>query len=299
MSADEVLRVALGGAKVDEVAPLGGGRSGARLFVVRSGGRAYVLRLPQTDRADHAARAEREVVCARLASSRGIGPELVWADEASGATLMAKVEDVLVGPARASAPGRRERLAGALRTLHEGPALPGAGSVEEILAHFEGSLAARGTPLSAPLAGVLRAALAAKKPSERRTPCHNDLNPGNVLETSERILFVDWETAGEGDPFVDLAQLTVFSLMPAEGRSALLEAYLGRAPTEAERRHAALARVVAAGFYAASFRLMAEGEAAPLPMGELLPRLAQGAAGPAEIAASLGEIAVSEGRALL
>ena len=89
---------------------------------------------------------------------------------------------------------------------------------------------------------------------ERTAPCHRDLNPNNILETADRAVFVDWDTAGQGDPYLDLAQLGVFAFPAPPEREALLEAYLGRRATDAERARSTVARVRALAFYALAFR---------------------------------------------
>jgi Ser/Thr protein kinase RdoA (MazF antagonist) len=84
-------------------------------------------------------------------------------------------------------------------------------------------------------------------------PCHHDLNPNNVIVTPDRVYFVDWDTAAAGDPFIDLAQLGVFAFPTAEQRVALLDAYVGRRPTDEERARSVVARVIVLAVYAAAF----------------------------------------------
>ena len=56
-------------------------------------------------------------------------------------------------------------------------------------------------------------------------PCHNDLLNANLLEDGERIRIVDWEYAGMGDPFFDLANFAVNNGLDEDGDRALLGAY--------------------------------------------------------------------------
>lgn len=35
--------------------------------------------------------------------------------------------------------------------------------------------------------------------------CHNDLNPGNLLDDGQQVWMIDWEYSGGGDPLFDLA----------------------------------------------------------------------------------------------
>ena len=55
--------------------------------------------------------------------------------------------------------------------------------------------------------------------------CHNDLLAANFIDDGERVWVVDWEYAGMGDPFFDLANFAVNNGLDEEGETALLEAY--------------------------------------------------------------------------
>jgi thiamine kinase-like enzyme len=65
--------------------------------------------------------------------------------------------------------------------------------------------------------------------------CHNDLFAGNLLD-ADPIRFVDWEFAGMGDVFFDLATLAVATdesaPLPATERRTILDAYFGEATPE-------------------------------------------------------------------
>ena len=291
-----------GTASVEDAVVLPGGRSGARVFSLRVAGRSYVLRVPSPERDRHEQRSEREITCMKLAADRGIGPELCRAERATGITLSAKIEGILSGRERAQAPGRSQRLAATVRALHEGPRVSDSAGVGELLDYFDGVLRARGAGGIPPeLAAALREASEASRRFGRRAPCHGDLNPSNVLETAERAYLVDWETAGQGDPFVDLAQLGVFSLFAPGARAELFACYLGRAPTPSEQAHATLARVTALGFYAVSFITGAVIGGAPVPsetqsrpISELVLELAQGRASAGDVAACLQQATLEE-----
>lgn len=285
------------------LAPVGAGRSGAAVFSFSIDGRAYVVRAPDRSRVGHEERLARELRCVELAAERGIGPDVVWVDPATGITITVMIDDALVGPARALAPGRLERLAVTLRRLHDGPRIEGGGTVFDILRHFDELLVARrgrGVPPS--LDRVLRESAEAASRFGLVATCHNDLNPSNILETPSRAYLVDWETAGDGDPFVDVAQVGVFGLLDDDRRAELLTRYLGHAPTERDRAHARLARVIALGFYAVSFTALAaltgegdpEDATAPRTMREVLIGLAQGTAKSSEVAAHLQTEALRE-----
>src|SRR5688500_4835302 len=61
-------------------------------------------------------------------------------------------------------------------------------------------------------------------------PCHNDLHAQNILEHDRRLLLVDWEYGGLGDPVYDLAGCVIHFALGAAQRELLLDAYGMRAP---------------------------------------------------------------------
>jgi len=70
--------------------------------------------------------------------------------------------------------------------------------------------------------------------AQEAVPCHNDPAPENLVDTGERVYILDWEFAGNNDPFWDLADLSVETGFSEEQDRILLEAYLGRPPRESE-----------------------------------------------------------------
>ena len=62
-------------------------------------------------------------------------------------------------------------------------------------------------------------------------PCHNDLLNANFLDDGERLRIVDWEYAGMGDRFFDLANFSINHELDAAQSEALLAAYFGEVRT--------------------------------------------------------------------
>ncbi|HEY4331150.1 MAG TPA: choline kinase family protein [Ilumatobacteraceae bacterium] len=58
-------------------------------------------------------------------------------------------------------------------------------------------------------------------------PCHNDLLPGNVLFSGERVWLLDYEYAGMNDVFFDLANLSVNCGLSRSADERLLMIYFG------------------------------------------------------------------------
>ncbi len=207
----------------------------------------------------------------QIASDRGIAPRLCFADALTGISITDRVSGAPLGP-NAPDPTRLHKVAATLRRLHQGPAFPRASTVVGILRIMQTQmLAAAGEALPGDLLRAADEIAARTGRYAESAPCHNDLNPNNVLVDGDRILFVDWDTACAGDPFVDLAQLGVFAFPRPDEREALLEAYLARRPTVEDRARATLARVTALAFYAAAFFLVRAISGAPRVEAESVP----------------------------
>ena len=58
-------------------------------------------------------------------------------------------------------------------------------------------------------------------------PCHNDLLNANFIDDGERLWIVDWEYAGMGDLFFDLANFSVNHELTDDQNHELLQAYFG------------------------------------------------------------------------
>ncbi len=66
--------------------------------------------------------------------------------------------------------------------------------------------------------------------------CHGDFGKQNILLTRDlHPIFIDFDSASMGDPFLDIAKFTL--CLSAEQKEKLLQIYLGRAPILEETRH--------------------------------------------------------------
>jgi Ser/Thr protein kinase RdoA (MazF antagonist) len=81
-------------------------------------------------------------------------------------------------------------------------------------------------------------------PTAQQRPCHNDLNPWNVIVSAAdpvRWCTIDWEFAGDNDPLFDVMCLAGGLGWSIEQTDTLIEAYreyseYGRSPTATQRR---------------------------------------------------------------
>lgn len=290
------LDAAFPGRPVHDLISLSGGFSGATLIAFIVDGAPYVAKRFVVDPSDPE-RAAREIACMRIASERGVAPRLHHGNARTGVMIMDRVAGTPLRPTAAADPTLLERVATTLRRLHDGPPFPRGPSGMDFLRFLDAQcMELAGVGLPADLVRTVEELERVNAPHAHAAPCHRDLNPNNVLVTADRVYFVDWTTAGAGDPFVDLAQLGVFAFPRPEQREALLDAYLGRHATDDERARAHVARLIALGFYAASFFFVGArlggpppADEKPVPLAEVLValRAAPERAHPRTVAAAL------------
>ena len=200
-----------------DVEALGGGITNHN-FKVRVHGEALVLRIGGKDTALLGIDREHEHEAARMAARLGIGPEVVRFEDG---VLVTRFVDGEVGRADARTVGTL------LRRLHDAPAIAGRFDSFRVVEAYAAAVSERGRSLpdafgrAHELAGQIEA-LRRAAPS---VTCHNDLLAANFIDDGERVWVVDWEYAGMGDPFFDLANFAVNNGLDEEGEAALLEAY--------------------------------------------------------------------------
>jgi thiamine kinase-like enzyme len=200
-----------------EIEVLGGGITN-RNFKVVVGGEAFVLRVGGRDTAllgiDRGHEHEASVVAARL----GIAPEVVRFEDGCLVTRFVEGE---IGRASPAEVGRL------LRRLHGGPSIPGRFDAFRVVEVYARTAAARGIPIPHEYdrARELAAQIETLRSAAPLVPCHNDLLAANFIHDGERVWLVDWEYAGMGDPFFDLANFAVNNGLDEDGEAALLAAY--------------------------------------------------------------------------
>ena len=202
-----------------------------RNYLVTVAGQAgrYVIRLAGND--THLLGISREVEHAATvaAAGVGVGPEVVAFIRPEGYLVTRFIEGRPLPEAEAHTEPTLSRVADALRKFHNGPAIPGLFIPLRIVEAYRGLAADRGVriPAEYELAQSIgrRVELALLSAPTLLQPCHNDLLNGNFIDDGQRIRIVDWEYAGMGDVFFDLANFSVnHELTPAEDE-AFLSAY--------------------------------------------------------------------------
>ncbi len=215
-----------------------------RVYKVEAGGEPVCIRIPGAGTAEIVDR-RAEAAHARAAAEIGVAPEvLCFAADGVMATRYVEAETLSPERFRTSA-GAVERAALALRLLHEeAQGFTRSFDVFGTIDRYAALLSGRGAPppegFDALLAGAadIRQALSARRAEER--PCHCDPTGGNLLDTGERVLLIDWEYSAQNDPLWDLAYLSLENEFSAAMDEHLLRVYLGRPPNVDEARRMAI-----------------------------------------------------------
>jgi thiamine kinase-like enzyme len=208
--------------------PLGGGITNHNVKV-SLGGDIYVLRVAGqgTDLLGIDRHAELEAT--RAAAAVGIGPEVIHFVEPEGWLVTRFVSGETPPPERMREPEMLARVAAALRTFHEGPRVPGEFDSFRVVETYRRTALDRGgaIPDAYDWAHAIARRIEARRTADAPVPCHNDLLNANFLDDGERLRIVDWEYAGMGDRFFDLANFSVNHELDAAASTTLLEAYFG------------------------------------------------------------------------
>jgi thiamine kinase-like enzyme len=200
-----------------DVEPLGGGITNHN-FRVSAGGDELVLRIGGKDTGLLGIDREHEHEAALLAAELGIGPEV--ARFADGLLVTRYVEGE-VGRADPATVGVL------LRRLHGARPISSRFDSFRVVETYAATATEHGVAVPDAYARAHEIALAIEA-ARARAPlvtCHNDLLAANFIDDGERLWIVDWEYAGMGDPFFDLANFSVNNEIGEDGEHALLDAY--------------------------------------------------------------------------
>lgn len=224
-----------------EVEPLGGGITNHN-FKVTLESEQYVLRIGGKDTdllgIDRSAEHGASVVAAELE----VGPAVVAFVEPEGYLVTRFIEGRPIPPEEMRRPETVRRAAGTLRRVHDGPPIPGRFDSFRVVETYGATAAAHGVHVAAfTRAKELADAIEQARGPQPLHPCHNDLLNANFIDDGEGIRIVDWEYAGMGDLFFDLANFSINHELEPEEDEALLEAYFGAA-REDDRRALRLMR---------------------------------------------------------
>jgi thiamine kinase-like enzyme len=209
------------------VTVLGGGITNHN-FKIEVDGAAYVLRMGGAktgllgiDRAvEHAASLRAEEI--------GIGPPVADFLASEGWLVTRFIEGRPIPVEEMRSPATLPRVAAALRTLHSARAIPGRFDSFAVVDTYRDEAEANGVRIPEEFARAREVAerIHAARGPQPLVPCHNDLLNANFLDDGA-IRVVDWEYAGMGDRFFDLANFSVNHEFGVEDDLRFVAAYFG------------------------------------------------------------------------
>jgi thiamine kinase-like enzyme len=133
-------------------------------------------------------------------------------------------------------PETMSTVIGELRKVHDsGTELPTSFDSFRVVEDYRETAASRGGEIPTAYeeaheqAGRIESALSG--PEHDPVPCHNDLLAGNFLRGAERIWIVDWEYAGMGDRYFDLANFAINNELEVSQHPELLADYFAEEAT--------------------------------------------------------------------
>ncbi len=230
-----------------EPAPLEGGLTNHN-YRARFGGREVVVRLPgvRTELLGSDRNAEREA--SARAAAVGVAPALLASLEDPPCLVFEFIAGETMSAERLREPEAIAAVAAALRALH---------GCEPIAASFDSfrlvesyAAATREQGGEVPAAYEEAAAAAARIEAARIESalagvlCHNDLLAANFIAVDGGVKLVDWEYAGTGDRYFDLANFVVNNGLEPPEELAFLGAYLEHEPLPHELAALRLMRVM-------------------------------------------------------
>ena len=235
------------------VEPRKGGLTNANYLLTVDGER-FVLRLSGDNTAQLGINRETELDALMAASSAGIAPQVVLFTLPEGHLVTRFVEGHEWTVEEFKAPDVIRRVAATLRRVHALPPIEGAFSpyrdVEQRLAIAR----TRNVDLPERLDALLERLYAIERERAEESSlklCHNDPFHNNFIDDGNVYLF-DWEFAGMGDIFFDLASACHFGT--AEQKDYLLECYFGEVTQDARHTLEQMWYVVA--FWNAAWALL-------------------------------------------
>lgn len=212
-----------------KVSPLDGGITNTN-FRVDVGGESFALRIAGTDTDMLGINREYEYAANLAAGKLGIAPEVIYVIWPEGYLVTRFITARPFPLEEITQPENIRQVMEIVRKIHSMPEFPGIFSVFRTIENYAET--ARRYNVEFPenfdwLIERMNAAEAALMTDpEPLRPCHNDLLNANFL-IDDQIYILDWEYAGMGDVYFDLANFSDHHELSDELDRWLLECYFG------------------------------------------------------------------------
>lgn len=210
--------------------PLAGGITNVN-YRVDVDGEAFVVRLEGEHTERLGIDRERERQCLIAASRTGVGPEVVYCPPAGGILITRFIDGRRLSEEQMRRPETIARVVRSFHLYHRGPAFGGEFSPFRTVEAYLREACAHQAPLPDDIdrlydrVAELESALRPGWPAGQ--PCHNDLWGPNLIDDGALVRIVDWEYAGMGNIYFDLANFAIHHAFSDDEDETLLRAYFG------------------------------------------------------------------------
>lgn len=203
-------------------------------YRVDVGGEAFVMRLGGAKTALLGIDRQNEYAATRAAAEIGIAPEVIDYIQPEGYLIARFIRGREVPPAELREPQTLGEVADALKKIHALAPVRATFSPFQVVRDYDALARAHGVTTFPENYAWLRERMAdieLRFAAFPMTPvlCHNDLLNGNFLRDEQSNLrILDWEYAGMGDPYFDLANFSAHHELDDEQINVLLGSYFSR-----------------------------------------------------------------------
>ena len=204
-------------------------------YRVEVDGEAFVVRIGARNAELLGIDRQREYQCIVAASRTGVAPEVVHVLPDEGVLVTRYIAGRSLSSAEMVRPEMMERVVRSIHRYHTGPAFAGFFSPFRTVEAYLRVARRYGAPLPEDIDAMFR-----RTPEIEATlrqgrtiicPCHNDLWEPNLIDDGTLIRIVDWEYAGMGDGYFDLANFAIHYTLSDVQEEALLGTYFGEVST--------------------------------------------------------------------
>jgi thiamine kinase-like enzyme len=211
--------------------PLDGGITN-RNFRIDIGGEAFVLRIAGADTELLGIDRENEYAANLAAGKAGVAPEVFYFIRPEGYLVTRFIPGRPILPDEMRQLVSIRRAVQVLRKIHNMPDLPGTFDVFQMITGYSEIARRYQVVFPGDFNQLIVYMQAAREALQFRPqpayPCHNDLLNANFL-FDDRLYVLDWEYAGMGDIFFDLANFSDHHALTEEQDRWLLQCYFGQA----------------------------------------------------------------------
>ncbi len=217
------------GANDLKATPLAGGITNNN-FRIDVGGEAFVLRIAGADTELLGINREHEYSANLAAGRLGIAPEVYYFIRPEGYLVTRFITGRPIPPTEMREPENLRRVTGILHKIHNMPEIPGDFNVFRIIEDYTNIACRCLVKFPRNFSALIKQTKAAEDALTSLPgslcPCHNDLLNANFLGNNTLYL-LDWEYAGMGDLFFDLANFSDHHELTDEQDHWLVKYYFG------------------------------------------------------------------------